>query len=100
MWQFITLEAGHDGSKPEPAPADLAPLHRRLPVRATRPRHLGTVTHGLTHRRYHFDVFTCDASGDEQPVEPPPRVWTTLPGLSRYPLPRPHLKIAEMLGRT
>jgi A/G-specific adenine glycosylase len=98
MWQFITVEAGENGEEPLP-PKALASRHRRLPVRTANPRHLGTVTHGLTHRRYHFDVFTCDASGDDPPAAPPHRVWTTLEGLTHYPLPRPHLKIAEMLGR-
>ena len=84
MWQFVTVP----GEAPTDRPA--------LPVRTTKPRAIGTVTHGLTHRRYHFDVFACDATGTEDPSDLP-RAWVTLDGLSDYPLPRPHLKVAEML---
>jgi hypothetical protein len=57
------------------------------------------VTHGLTHRRYHFDVVACDApDGQPTPAAATPRAWATLEGLSRYPLPRPHLKVAGMLA--
>jgi A/G-specific adenine glycosylase len=83
MWQFVTVPV-------EPS-ADRA----ALPVRTTKPRAIGVVTHGLTHRRYHFDVLVCDAT--EDPADVAPRAWVTLDGLSDYPLPRPHLKVAEML---
>ena len=92
MWQFTTV-AADDGADP----LDLA---KRLPLLTTAPRPLGTVTHGLTHRRYHFDVFACEATGrpdDGGKRGPVERAWVTLAGLSAYPLPRPHLRIAELL---
>jgi len=86
MWQFVTVPV-EDSAHP---PA--------LPVRTTNPRTLGVVTHGLTHRRYQFDVFVCDATGTQgADGGAVPRAWVTLDGLSDYPLPRPHLKVAEML---
>lgn len=96
MWQFVTVEASDEnGSTP------LA----RLPVRVSSPlRKLGVVTHGLTHRRYEFDVYACDAAegeldgGNAADSATPPRRWSTLAGLSDYPLPRPHVKIADMLA--
>ena len=85
MWQFVTV------------PAEPSAGRSALPVRTTEPRPVGAVTHGLTHRRYHFDVFVCDASGSDHSDGTVPRAWVTLDGLSDYPLPRPHLKVAEML---
>jgi len=87
MWQFVTLVADE--------PAAVETLQSLLPVPVSRPRLIGTVTHGLTHRRYHFDVYACDTA-DEAPLAS--RVWTSLQGLDQYPLPRPHLRIADVLG--
>ena len=89
MWQFVTVET--DGKT---APATLAKL---LPVRTNSARPLGTITHGLTHRRYHFDVFACDIVAGEEPADSTPRAWTALAGLADYPLPRPHVKVADIL---
>jgi len=93
MWQFLTVEAPTGGA------ASMKSLAKRLPVRSSRLRKLGTVTHGLTHRRYEFDVYACEHEGAATPenIGPPPRRWSTLDGLAEYPLPRPHLKVAEML---
>jgi A/G-specific adenine glycosylase len=91
LWQFVTV-----------APEESAkPLGELLPVPATELVPLGVVTHALTHRRYHFDVMRGDATGDPRPGESDekPRAWATLDELDQYPLPRPHLKIAEMLRR-
>jgi hypothetical protein len=92
MWQFLTVEAPVH-------PTCLKTLAKRLPVRSSRLRKLGTVTHGLTHRRYEFDVYACEHGGNETPekIGPIPRRWSTLDGLAEYPLPRPHLKVAQML---
>lgn len=92
MWQFVTVPADE--------PAEPAALQKLLPVRTTAPRRLGTVVHALTHRRYHFDVFACEASGTDQPDAEPMRAWATLERLSEYPLPRPHLKVIELLRAT
>jgi A/G-specific adenine glycosylase len=89
MWQFVTLPA-------DDAP-DPAALHTHLPVRTTAPRPLGVVTHGLTHRRYHFDVFTCDAPHRDEPPPAPRRAWATPAQLESYPLPRPQLQTAHLL---
>jgi adenine-specific DNA glycosylase len=89
MWQFVTV-ASDESAGPDA-------LAKLLPVRISPGRSLGTITHGLTHRRYHFDVFACEAAGDDEPAGPTPRAWTTLEGLSAYPLPRPHVKAAELL---
>jgi A/G-specific adenine glycosylase len=88
MWQFIT--------RPRPAgPARRLPA---LPVSATRPRALGRLQHALTHRRYEFDVRWCVASGEASPaLEGKPHAWETLDGLNAYPLPKPHLRVVEML---
>jgi hypothetical protein len=58
---------------------------------------IGQITHGLTHRRYRFDVHVCDACGEDAGEGERPRKWVTLEGLNRYPLPRPHLKVVQML---
>jgi A/G-specific adenine glycosylase len=89
MWQFITLPAD------EPAPPEA--MRKLLPVQTGPACALGVVTHGLTHRRYHFDVFACESGGDDEPGGAVPRVWTTIDRLSDYPLPRPHVKVAEIL---
>ena len=82
MWQFITVDA--------------AAKNISLPI--SKPRKLGMVTHGLTHRRYEFDVFACDCAAAENAGDASStRRWSTLEGLDEYPLPRPHLRIVEML---
>ncbi len=87
MWQFVTLD---------PAAGTA------LPVPTGTPRRIAEVTHALTHRRYRFTVFQCIARQEGAPepaadVPGPPRRWVTLDELSDYPLPRPHVKIAELL---
>jgi A/G-specific adenine glycosylase len=84
MWQFVTLTAGD-------APREA------LPVRIKRAARIGEVTHGLTHRRYRFEVHVCDACGEAIAEGNRQRKWLTLEGLNEYPLPRPHLKVAQML---
>lgn len=90
MWQFLTL-ALEDPVGPE----DVLKL---LPVQSTTPRPIGVVSHALTHRRYRFDVLVCDAPGVDEPAsDATPRAWATIEGLSGYPLPRPQLKVIELL---
>jgi A/G-specific adenine glycosylase len=84
MWQFVTR------------PSDQA---RSLPLETTRPRPIGSVSHSLTHRRYEFEVFICAARVTKPTVSDLSTRWTTLAGLSRFPLPRPHVQIASMLHR-
>jgi A/G-specific adenine glycosylase len=86
MWQFVTLvRDGEDAPTP--------------PIETTKPRAIGTVEHGLTHRRYTFDVRVCRAvnGATSGQADAPPRAWASLDELSNYPLPRPHVRVAEML---
>ena len=85
MWQFVTLEA-------ERTPGAAS---TQLRIKLSPPRRIGTVTHALTHRRYTFEVYACTVAGRAANLSP--RRWTRLDRLSDYPLPRPHLKIAELL---
>jgi A/G-specific adenine glycosylase len=83
MWQFITVDAA-------------AELDHGLPKVMKECRRLGAVSHGLTHRRYEFEVYVArvgrQTSGDQ-----PNRRWVTMGELEAYPLPRPHLKVVQML---
>jgi A/G-specific adenine glycosylase len=95
MWQFVTVEAPGDANG-----ESMGPLARRVACISGKPHKLGTVTHGLTHRRYEFDVYSCEYAGGGHAAQdgpPPHRRWSTLDGLTAFPLPRPHLKIVEML---
>jgi A/G-specific adenine glycosylase len=78
MWQFVTVPAGKSN-------------------KANGNRQIGLVTHGLTHRRYRFRVFTAPHLPPEHATTTSPRVWVTLHEIDRYPLPRPHVKVAAML---
>lgn len=93
LWQFVTIE-----TKPP-----MRDLHRRLGMRVSPPQALTTIEHGLTHRQYEFKIFICDARDDVKGFSSVAtnreRAWTTLAGLGEYPLPRPHLKIAELLEK-
>jgi A/G-specific adenine glycosylase len=85
MWQFLTLVV-----------ADDAETHP--PLETSDPVSVGTVQHSLTHRRYVFDVRICRTSNAKASSRvQPPRVWASLDELAEYPLPRPHVRIAEML---
>ena len=91
LWQFVTIEAAK-------ATPNVKTLSGRLPVGIGELKSLGVITHTLTHRRYHFDVYSCLAANAEAVDSERPRRWVALGELSRYPLPRPHLKIAAMLA--
>ena len=90
MWQFVTVE--RNGKRPS---AKAVGKLVGLPV--GQPRLIGTAAHALTHRRYAFDVYVCAARNGGEVSQPRPRKWVTRPELDRYPLPRPHLKVARML---
>lgn len=91
LWQFVTIEA----AKSSPSAKSVA---GKLPVGILALKRIGVVTHALTHRRYQFDVFVCDAVGDAPMISDRPRHWVAADMLGNYPLPRPHLKIVAMLG--
>lgn len=89
MWQFVTLVAGRGSPTAEQ-------VRERTGLGVKALRRIGAVKHELTHRRYHFSVFACEAEkrggrcGEG-------RVWVELEGLSDYPLPKPHLQVAGLL---
>jgi A/G-specific adenine glycosylase len=83
MWQFLTVDAS-----PGQGNADPVPLKQC--------RRLGMVSHALTHRRYEFDVYVARV-GKHGTGNDPHRRWVTLAELEAYPLPRPHLKMVQML---
>jgi A/G-specific adenine glycosylase len=85
MWQFVTVEAGEG----RPTAARASTL-LKMPI--TKLRHLGVVMHALTHRRYEFEVFACEAS--KQKVGK----WIGLDQIEEYPFTGPHSKIAKMIG--
>ena len=91
LWQFVTIDAG----KSAPTSKSVA---GKLPVQVSEPKRLGAVDHALTHRRYHFEAFTCEAAGSGPIVSDRPRRWVSREQLTNYPLPRPQLKIAGMVG--
>ena len=87
MWQFTTL------TPPErvDAPPSSAFILSQYKLRVSEPRILGLVEHALTHRRYRFHAFTCrceqEIAGD----------WRTLTQMHELPMPKPHLRIRQML---
>jgi adenine-specific DNA glycosylase len=62
------------------------------------PHHIGSTKHTLTHRRYTFDIYTCNLQRKIKLDREPARAWVGLEELDNYPLPRPHLTIAAMLA--
>jgi A/G-specific adenine glycosylase len=92
MWQFVTFEA--NGAEPS-----RRAVREHLSFDVDTPRLVGIVRHALTHRRYEFDVYVCTArtAGNGTAPGPTPRAWVTRCGLDAYPLPRPHLKIIDLL---
>jgi A/G-specific adenine glycosylase len=97
MWQFVTVEAGTRA-------VTTRSVALACDVRGiARPRKIAIVTHVLTHRRYEFDVYVTESSDGDAAAGAAgaggarPGVWCSLEELSNYPLPRPHLKIAQLL---
>jgi adenine-specific DNA glycosylase len=88
MWQFITL-----------AVPDLKTGQscEKLPVSVRNRVHIGSISHALTHRRYEFEVFIATVSARQIKTGKSSRKWVTLSELEQFPLPRPHVRIAQML---
>ena len=81
-------------------PGGKHPSAHRVALTVDEPRRIGAVRHALTHRRYEFDVYVCNArAGGDVPAGPAARAWVTVAELDAYPLPRPHLKVAELIRR-
>ncbi len=94
MWQFVTCPAPTRDATGRSVPT-VAQANRLLKLRIASPTLLGHVTHALTHRRYAFAVFHCQLV---HPVaETDERRWLSLRELTHHPLPRPHLKVMQML---
>jgi A/G-specific adenine glycosylase len=90
LWQFVTLEA--TTRKPSPSI-----LKSAINLSASALQHAGQIRHTLTHRRYTFDIYTCSTIDGKLLKSDRPRIWVTLNDLDRYPLPRPHLKVVQLL---
>lgn len=86
MWQFATAEAVRGAPSAEV-------LRLQYSLRTSAPISIGRVTHALTHRRYEFEAFCCENLGQRRGE------WATLGELDNRPMPRPQLKIREMLER-
>jgi A/G-specific adenine glycosylase len=84
MWQFITVD---------PVEA------RSRPIRIREPVLLATLQHALTHRRYEFDVFAANAVGRNRSKGDSNRRWVRFDDLDQYPMPRPHVRMIELLER-
>ena len=91
MWQFVTVPAG----KGQPTPDHVEQVAGTPVAELER---MGLVTHTLTHRRYRFTVWQCRAH--DRPAMKTATAWTTLDGLAKYPLPKPHVVIASMLRQS
>jgi A/G-specific adenine glycosylase len=88
MWQFITI--------PSNGSATAAALSRDLKFKIMNLKSLGNIQHTLTHRQYSFDVFSASVRIRPEPIAKNRR-WVSADQLCEFPLPKPHLKIAEML---
>jgi A/G-specific adenine glycosylase len=86
MWQFVTIPA--DGE------AGAAKFSQILEVEIGGLKSVGRIRHALTHRRYVFDVFSATTTSKKKDTH---RRWVSFGELLKYPLPRPHERIAEML---
>jgi len=89
MWQFTTVPAR--GERRSALPAVMVKSLLRIPTSSA--RRLQTIHHGLTHRRYQFEVFHCRALEADKSQG----IWIELDRLDEYPMSRPQLKIAQIL---
>lgn len=88
LWQFVTLD---------PSLSSRTIITDLLPVRVGKPKRLCVILHALTHRRYEFEVSVAVAASRRVRVSDQPRRWVSLREIDQYPLPRPHLRIVELL---
>ncbi|HEX3355911.1 MAG TPA: A/G-specific adenine glycosylase [Tepidisphaeraceae bacterium] len=91
MWQFVTIEPS--ATKPTRA---IVKQSTGCSIQAI--EKITAISHALTHRRYQFDVFVCEANGGMNIKSRSNRMWVRLSELDRYPLPKPHVQIAGILG--
>jgi len=91
MWQFVTIP-------PRGAEPSARTVRSAFSLRTDRPRRIGTIAQALTHRRYEFAVYLCKTDDGTILKGDPRRAWIRLGNLQKFPLPRPHLRIAQMLA--
>jgi A/G-specific adenine glycosylase len=91
LWQFVTVEAGTKNGRVMHARS----VAKCTGVKAGRAKHLGSVNHGLSHRRYEFEVYECETSRKCASGE---RVWVALSEMEKYPMSRPQMTIVGMLA--
>jgi adenine-specific DNA glycosylase len=101
LWQFVTAECTGGASRVTSATVRAAVAGDAV-VASASPQLLGIVEHAITHRRYRFEVYLCDVrrskpARNSRKSPQRPRCWVELRDLQRFPLPRPHLRIAQML---
>lgn len=80
MWQFMT----RDTTEPWPLPKEKFEA-------------IGEVAHALTHRRYTYHVWTASAPKTFHLPPDRPTAWVNLSSLEKYALPKPHLRVVELL---
>jgi A/G-specific adenine glycosylase len=95
LWQFVTLEPVAHEHSAHGHLIDAVAAH--YDIATSTPKPLGTIDHGLTHRQYEFSVFVCNAKGKISGCNAESRAWVDLDDISRYALPRPHLRVVELL---
>lgn len=101
MWQFVTIDPAAAGSGNADSPTRKM-LREQLGFSVGAVQGIGGVDHALTHRRYHFDVFVCEATSRDVAKTSKGsmnREWRRLDDLADRPFSRPQLLVAEMLGR-
>ena len=89
LWQFVTLEA----QRRRPTAQDVLGA---TGLSVDDVRHIGRIEHALTHLDYEFTLYLARCS-IRQPCTGNGRVWVAPAELENYPLPRPHLRMAQML---
>ncbi|MGD0768717.1 MAG: A/G-specific adenine glycosylase [Tepidisphaeraceae bacterium] len=95
LWQFPTIET------PD-APPTVRSIGPAIGLRIAGLHKIGQIRHALTHRRYVFTAFAATSGRlclrTRSAAHFPHRRWVRLQDLHRFPLSRPQLRIADMLG--
>lgn len=90
MWQFLTVETDASLSRKRAV--------EQVPFPVSDARFLGTVTHGLTHRRYEFEAFAARVKELHPAVSSgATRRWVAFEEMDELAFPRPHLAIRKLL---
>jgi len=89
MWQFITVPARTS----KRSALAVSVVKSLIGLSTTTAKHVDTIRHALTHRRYEFEIFRCRALNRGESH----RKWIELEKLDAYPMSRPQLKVAGIL---